>query len=252
MYQSVSGSGFVPEGLVPEYILQLVKMPFCNILFTHSDENKFDSVFVIYEKKDLIEITDWAKGKNWENLLLKITDSSSNKRKKAFLKEREFASKQGWRQAGQKLEIKVNLENKEFFYIKAKSFPEGRSSGRVADLIAKKVHDTHRANILAEVMTSSKNSVSKVIYQKRKIMAFAHALYFQKQEKAIMDYLYVDPHYGKGKFDQKIFSSLCWEVHNRGAKNIYSLVEKKEIKRIGFLMEQGAEFTDFRKYGFKI
>ena len=90
-----------------------------------------------------------------------------------------------------------------------------------------------------------------MIYKERKIIALAHSS-LDADNNGFLSLFYVDPHYGKGSFGEKVLSSLCWEVYNRGGKKLYIPVNQSDKKRIGLYDRLEAEFTDYSKYLFKV
>jgi hypothetical protein len=250
VFQAVKQGHLVPKGLNLSYLKEVVENQFFNIFYALAPAGEVGTVFCFTKGKNADLLDLWKKGPHWQSLLDGLV-SDFGGRLVCGMENFDYPDRKNWHKIDRSLEMVFDLKNREYFsYKEGKNFPRDKHSGRVADLLSKTYSSSRLGVEVARVVTENPDAVTKVLYQERKIIALAHASL--GAEAAFLSLFYVDPHYGKGGFEEKVLSSLCWEVYNRGKKKLYAPVNQKEHRKIGLYDQLGADYTDYSKYLFAV
>lgn len=240
LYDLLRASKSRPEGLNQSYMWEATQTDMLGIFYSEN----FESVFYGFALKNGFCLESWLEGND-------LVDAVKSLRKK-FGEEiiigfdnARTGKALGLKPLNEKaLEMKLNNAG---FADAETDFVAGMKEKAVS-LLSQEWWTKGQAEGFIEATLKNKDGVSKIVLDKGKAIAFAHAAYFG--EKAWINAVYVDKNSrGKG-LGERINKAVIGKLETLGIKEIFLGVDEGNEKAISLYKKLGFNFTGFKKCQF--
>jgi ribosomal protein S18 acetylase RimI-like enzyme len=240
LYNLLRASKSRPEGLNPSYMWEATQTGMLGIFYSEN----FESVFYGFAVKNGFCLESWREGNDLVEAVKSLRKKFGGEIIIGFDNARTGKAL-GLKPLNEKaLEMKLNNA---CFADAETDFVAGMKEKAVS-LLSQEWWTKEQAEGFIEATLKNNNGVSKIILDKEKTVAFAHAAYFG--ERAWINAVYVDKNSrGKG-LGERINKAILGKLETRGIKEIFLGVDEANKTAISLYKKLGFNFTGFKKCQF--
>ena len=236
-----------PEGVNRSYLWESTQFNFIHIFYTEADG--FENVFYGYGIKDGFVLEEWIRGKHFNETLKELVSMYGGELF-VSLSEKKLGEAFGWKFNDLVAEMRIrNLTNFQASAGDAIDYKYTYRAGAI-ELLSQEWWTSQQATNFVDVTQRNPNGFSKIVVKNGKVLAFGHAMYDEK--RAWINSVYVDKeNRGKG-LGTLLSSSILASLGGKGIDAAYLGVNQSNKAAVALYKKLGFEFTDFRKYEFKV